>query len=58
MLDVGIREMMTVFRGLKVVHVVCLWICVLIGNSKSLLIWLNLGEKVLIELWELWREKD
>jgi len=37
MLDVGTksREMMIVSRGFRMVHVVCLWICLLIGNSKK-----------------------
>jgi hypothetical protein len=38
MLDVGIDlgEMMTVSRGFRMVHVVCLWICVLLGILKEL----------------------
>jgi hypothetical protein len=37
MLDVGTksRETMIVFKGFKVVHVVCLWICMLIGNFEK-----------------------
>jgi hypothetical protein len=37
MLDVGIdsKEMMTVFRGFRVVHVICLWICVLLGILRE-----------------------
>ncbi len=37
MFDVGIDsgEMMTVSRGFKVVHVVFLWICVLLGILKE-----------------------
>jgi hypothetical protein len=55
MSDVGTksREMMTVAKCFKAVHVVCLWICVLIGNFEG--IWLSLGERVLTYLWELRR---
>jgi hypothetical protein len=60
MLDVGTKsgEVMTVSRDFTEVHVECLWVWVSIGEFwENLLMWLSLGERVLAELWELWREK-
>jgi hypothetical protein len=47
MLDVGVDlgEMMTMFKGCRTIHVVCLWICVLFGIMRELTILVEFGKE-------------
>jgi len=51
------REMMIMFIGFRVIHVVCEFVCCL-EFWGNLPFWLNLGKKVITNLWELWKKKD